>query len=70
VDPFDGRIDLANPPLSSEPALAGFSIADGRLAWAAPATGAEKASRVLILAWTNDGFGQVESAPGDFLLVR
>jgi hypothetical protein len=70
VDPFDGRIDLANPPLSSEPALAGFSIADGRLAWAAPATGAQKASRVLILAWTNDGFGQVESAPGDFLLVR
>ena len=36
VDPFDGRIDLASPPLEDEPALAGFSIADGRLAWAAP----------------------------------
>jgi hypothetical protein len=70
VDPFDGRIDLSNPPLSRVPALAGFSIADGRLAWAAPASGTDTASRVLILAWTNEGFGQVESAPGDVLLVR
>lgn len=70
VDPFDGRIDLANPPLSDAPALAGFSIADGRLAWASPAGVTDKTSRVQILAWTNDGFGQVESAPGDVLLVR
>jgi hypothetical protein len=70
VDPFDGRIDLENPPLHNQPALAGFSIADGRLAWAAPAGSSEKMSRVLILAWTNEGFGQVESAPGDFILVR
>ncbi len=69
VDPFDGRIDLEEPPLFEEPALAGFSIADGRLAWSAPMA-AEAESRVLILAWTDDGFGQVESAPGDFLLVR
>jgi hypothetical protein len=70
VDPFDGRIDLANPPLPNEPALAGFSIADGRLAWATPPGDADRTSRVLILAWTDKGFGQVESAPGDFLLVR
>lgn len=70
VDPFDGRIDLTSPPLSSEPALAGFSISNGRLAWAAPAGTTDKTSRVRILAWTNDGFGQVESAPGDVLLVR
>jgi hypothetical protein len=70
VDPFDGRIDLTNPPLDNKPALAGFSITDGRLAWAAPAGTTDKTSRVLILAWTNDGFGQVESAPGDILLVR
>ena len=69
VDPFDGRIDLADPPLDSVPALAGFSIAEGRLAWAAPPKGG-KDSRVLILAWNEEGFGQVESAPGDFLLVR
>ena len=70
VDPFDGRIDLSNPPLEDERALAGFSIADGRLAWAAPAGNSGKAKHVKILAWTNDGFGQVESAAGDFLLVR
>jgi hypothetical protein len=70
VDPFDGRIDLANPPLKDKPALAGFSIADGRLAWAAPAGSSGKAKHVKVLAWTNEGFGQVESAEGDFLLVR
>jgi hypothetical protein len=70
VDPFDGRIDLANPPLEEAPALAGFSIADGRLAWAAPAGNSGKAKHVRILAWTNEGFGQVESTEGDFLLVR
>ncbi len=70
VDPFDGRIDLANPQLEDERALAGFSIADGRLAWAAPAGSSDKAKHVKVLAWTNEGFGQVESAEGDFLLVR
>ena len=70
VNPIDGRIDLANPPLPNEPALAGFSIADGRLAWAAPAGNSGKTKHVKILAWTNKGFGQVESEDGDFLLVR
>jgi hypothetical protein len=70
VDPFDGSIDLANPPLKDAPALAGFSIADGSLAWATPAAGTGEGGRVLILAWTDDAFGQIESAPGDFLLVR
>jgi hypothetical protein len=70
VDPFDGSIDLANPRLVDEPALAGFSIEDGRLAWTAPPDGSDDAGRVLILAWSDDGFGNVESAPGDFVLVR
>jgi hypothetical protein len=71
VDPFDGRIvDLENPPLLDEPALAGFSITDGRLAWATPAGHSGKAKRVQILAWTDEGFGQVETASGDVLLVR
>ena len=70
VDPFDGSIDLENPPLKDASALAGFSIDDGRLAWAAPPEGADEEGRVLILAWTDEGFGQVETAPGDFLLVR
>jgi hypothetical protein len=70
VDPFDNSIDLADPPLHNVPAMAGFSIDDGRLAWATPDDGTDQGGRVLILAWTEDGFGQVESAPGDFLLVR
>jgi hypothetical protein len=69
VDPFDGSIDLTDPPLRDTEALAGFSIRDGRLAWAAPA-GSSDDGRVLILAWTADAFGRVESAPGDFVLVR
>ena len=70
VNPFDGSIDLDHPALHDKPALAGFSIADGRLAWAAPDDGSADGGRVLILAWTDKGFGQVESAPGDFTIVR
>jgi hypothetical protein len=70
VDPFSGEIDLASPPLGDEPALAGFSIADGRLAWASPAGNAGKANTVKILAWTDAGFGKVETTTGDVLLIR
>ena len=70
VNPFDGKIELDNPPLKDARALAGFSLADGRLAWATPDDGSADGNRVLILAWQNDDFGKVESAPGDFLLIR
>ena len=70
VDPFDGRIDRSRPPLVDEPALAGFSMADDHLAWAAPPAAGSKQSSVLVLAWTGDDFGKVESAPGDVILVR
>jgi hypothetical protein len=70
IDPFDGKIDLARPPLADEPALAGFAITDGHLAWAAPPAAGSAESSVLVLAWTGDDFGKVESAPGDVILVR
>jgi hypothetical protein len=71
VDPFDGRIDLSKPPLLDEPAMAGFSIAKEHLAWAAPPAAGSAESSVLVLAWTGDDFGTVESAPsGDVILVR
>jgi len=70
VDPFDGTIDLEKPPLQDEPALAGFSIDDGSLAWATPPEATGDEGSVLILAWTDESFGQVQSAPGDFILVR
>lgn len=70
VDPFDGHIDLESPPLKDQPALAGFSIAHGTLVWGAPPDKTSRASRVQILAWTENGFGQVESHPGDVIVVR
>jgi hypothetical protein len=70
VDPFNGKIDQSKPPLLDEPALAGFAIADGHLAWAAPPAAGSSESSVLVLAWTGNDFGQVESAPGDVILVR
>jgi hypothetical protein len=70
VDPFDGRIDLSKPPLADEPAMAGFAIADGHLAWAVPPKAGSADSSVLVLAWHGDNFGTVESAPGDVILVR
>ena len=70
VDPADGTIDHAKSPLLDEPALSGFSMASGRLAWAVPPRANETESRVSILAWNDDGFGQVETAPGEFFLVR
>jgi hypothetical protein len=70
VDAGDGSIDLASPPLADEPARAGFSIADGRLAWAVPSGDSGKSNRVKILAWSDAGFGKVETTTGDVLLVR
>jgi hypothetical protein len=70
VDPFDGKVDLSKPPLSDEPAMAGFAIADGHLAWAVPPKAGATDSSVLVLAWHGDDFGTVESAPGDVTLVR
>jgi hypothetical protein len=70
VDPFDGKVDLSKPPLENAPALAGFSLADGHLAWAAPHKDGSSESSVLVLAWTGDEFGKIESASGDILLVR
>jgi hypothetical protein len=70
VDPFDGRIDQLKPPLVDEPALAGFAISKGHLAWASPPAAGASESSVLVLAWTGDDFGKVESAPGDVILVR
>ena len=51
------------------PALPGFSIEDGRLAWATPPSQDGEGSRVQIVAWTADGVGTIESAPGQEVVV-
>ena len=52
-----------------EPALPGFSIGDGRLAWATPSGQGGEGSRVQIVAWTDEGVGTAETAPGDQVVV-
>ena len=50
-------------------ALPGFSIGEGRLAWATPPGQGGEGSRVQIVAWAQDGVGTVETAPGEDLVV-
>jgi hypothetical protein len=51
------------------PALPGFSIADGRLAWATPRGQGGEGSRVQVVAWTDDAVGAVESGPVENVVV-
>ncbi len=68
----DGRISHLDRPLTDVPALAGFSIEDGRLAWATPPGQDAQGSRVQVVAWKGDQLGSVETAPGDdpALIIR
>ena len=50
----------AQKPLGQVPALHGFSIAAGRLAWVTPPGQDGEESRVSVLGWSNDDFGQVK----------
>jgi hypothetical protein len=69
VDPDSGLVDRpANAP-NEVTALAGFSIGDGRLAWATPSGQGGEGSRVRIVAWTDDGVGGAESVPGEDVIV-
>lgn len=69
VDPETGAIEQPSNAPRNEPALAGFSIGKGRLAWATPAGQGGEGSRVQIVAWTDDGVGKAESAPVESVLV-
>ena len=71
VSSFDGRIDIKNPLLDAQLATAGFAISDGQLVWAAPSMdGAVTGDRIQVLAWTDQGQGQVESVPGPVIVIR
>ena len=50
-------------------ALPGFSIANGRLAWATPPGQDGEGSRVQVVAWTDDAVGAVESGPVENVVV-
>jgi hypothetical protein len=68
IDP-DGKVVQPDNAPREEPALPGFSIGDGRLAWATPSGQGGEGSRVQIVAWTDEGVGTAETAPGDQVVV-
>jgi hypothetical protein len=71
IDPTSGAIDRPDAGPQDVPALPGFSIENGRLAWATPPSQDGEGSRVQIVAWSADGVGSIESAPGqDVVVVR
>ena len=69
VDPLTGLLDQPPGAPVDAAALPGFSIGQGRLAWATPPGHGGEGSRVQIVAWTADGVGGIESAPGEDLIV-
>jgi len=69
VDPDTGELDQPENAPREEPALPGFSIGQGRLAWATPPGQGGEGTRVQIVAWNDDGVGSAESAPGDEVVV-
>lgn len=71
VSSFDGRIDVKKPLLDAQLATAGFAISDGQLVWASPsADGTATGDRIKVLAWTDQGQGQVQSVPGPVIVIR
>jgi hypothetical protein len=69
VDPESGGLELLDDAPDGVAALPGFSIGDGRLAWASPPGQEGEGSRIRIVAWSGDGVGSVESAPGEDLVI-
>ncbi|HLA16656.1 MAG TPA: hypothetical protein VJZ72_07120, partial [Candidatus Limnocylindrales bacterium] len=63
VDPSTG-LDLAEPLLTDVLALPGYSIHQGRLAWATPPGQGSEGSRLRVLAWSGPDSGTVSSDPG------
>lgn len=73
IDRTTGRVDPDHKPtLRAAPALAGFAIGDGRIAWATPPGQDGDGSRLLVLAWKGPDAGRTRSqpAPEDIVVVR
>jgi hypothetical protein len=71
VDSFDGKIDLKKPLLNKKRAIAGYSIANGQLIWAEPASdGSATGGQIRMLAWTDEGVGMVSPVTGPVIVIR
>jgi hypothetical protein len=69
IDPDTGALERRTGAPQDVVALPGFSITDGRLAWATPPGQGGEGSRVQIVAWTDDAVGAVESVPIEDVVV-
>ena len=69
VDPMTGLVDRPLGAPQDVPALPGFSIGAGRLAWATPPGQGGEGSRIQIVAWTEDEVGAVESVPVEGAII-
>jgi hypothetical protein len=63
IDPATGRPDPAGRRLVGRPAMVGFSLADGHLAWATPSGQDGQGSRLQVYAWSGPNAGQIDSQP-------
>jgi hypothetical protein len=72
VNHGNGRIDQKAPLLLDRPALPGFAIRAGHLAWATPPGEDGAGSKLEVLAWTDDGAGSVvtEDRSGEVIVAR
>jgi hypothetical protein len=71
VDTKRVRIERVAGAPTDVAALPGFSIGDGRLAWATPRGQGGEGSRIQIAAWSTDSVGTVASGPGgDPVVIR
>ena len=69
VDQATGHLERPHGAPHDVTALPGFSIANGRLAWATPRGQGGEGSRVQIVAWTDKSVGAVESGPVEDVVV-
>jgi hypothetical protein len=69
VDPATGKLERPRGAPKDVTTLPGFSIANGRLAWATPPGQGGEGSRVQIVAWTDKTVGAVESGPVEGVVV-
>lgn len=69
VDPATGALSGSSDRLDGAPALRGFSLGMGRLAWITPPGQDGEGSRVHVVAWSLGDFGTIESPPGSELIV-
>jgi hypothetical protein len=72
VDRVTGRLEPDDQAIKGVPALPGFSIGKGRLAYATPPGQDAKGSSVRVQAWTADGIGEggTEGSHEQVIVVR